>query len=193
MRKFQESPRMFFTSLFLPFAMAALVLTHTGFLFFEPQNARSVVDIEWADELPAKLCGFPFVSGAEKRDRLMGFPVVIYWPGVFANVVFVGLCTGATFLAFNRERKKCFNWRFGVKAMFRCLTFISLIAAAVTQLSFLDNEVFPPFGLLRSYAFDGLPMKLFLFIGLGSIALLITDGILNLVETCSKKFLNNNR
>ena len=105
MRKFQESPRMFFTSLFLPFAMAALVLTHTGFLFFEPQNARSVVDIEWADELPAKLCGFPFVSGAEKRDRLMGFPVVIYWPGVFANVVFVGLHGGDFFGVQSREKE----------------------------------------------------------------------------------------
>ena len=99
-------------------------------------------------------------------------------PGAAANVLFIALCTVSAFLVFDRERKNKFQWQFGIKTMFRLLTFLSLAVALITQLPMLDQFAFPRIGLTRSYGVSGLPHKVFLLVGVACFLLLIADSLL---------------
>ena len=188
-REFQQSPIKFFSSLFLPYSMATVVLVHLVFLFYSIQHEKSVVQSQWPSDLPtsADVRGLPFVSGyVSQFFHIDGYPVDkfnYYMPGTLANLLFIVSSTVATFAVFNCWRKSLLSLKISIRGLVRFTTLVVLGMALSIQLPYLDGSVFPSLGLMRSFGVERHGLIFTLFIAALCLGLVIAEGILMACES----------
>ena len=174
---------------FLPFSLSLLVLIHFLVLLGSYTSSKSIVHYEMPTALrDAGLFGhaegWPFVnwfSVSLHPDSTFPEILIIEWPGLIANLTLTLGCTVCTYIMFDRLRANKSRFQLSLRDFAAIVLMLSILLAIFIQVRYVDSQMLPYFGLMRSNELPQFQPAIFVVIGLVCLVLVLSSRIIGIV------------